>query len=82
MTRIYSATAYEPNPSRLVLNQDFDTEAEARQAIEACTEGRLVVFIRQPNLPNCLPAFVDKSVSMDVWVRGAWQSIDIHERSY
>lgn len=82
MTMIYQATGYATNPTRLVLDRDFDDEADAKKAIEACDEGRLVTFVRSRNLPGCLPEYVDKSCGMDCWNKGAWRAVNIFEGSY
>jgi hypothetical protein len=82
MSMIYQATGYMANPARLTVNQDFEDKEEARKAVEACDEGRIVTFVRSKNLPGCLPEFVDKSCSMVCWRNGVWVPIDIHERSY
>lgn len=56
---------------------DYVSQTDARVAVEAAGSGRLVTFVRERNLPHCLPEFVDKCCNLEVYENGVWRGVDI-----
>lgn len=51
---------------------DYASESEAREAVEAAGEGRVVTFIRDYDGR-------ERSCAMSVFRDGAWRGVNIHE---
>jgi hypothetical protein len=56
---------------------DYPTLGDAALAVQQSGSGSVVKFIRNRNLPNCLPEYVLKSLAMWTFENGKWYSIYI-----
>lgn len=79
MNPIFNATHYTPGDYQgTYKDEDFDTEIQAKAAVETAGEGRVVKFARYKNLPGCLPEIRHSSIWMETYENGSWKKCNIH----
>jgi hypothetical protein len=60
-------------------NTDYATAEEAIAAVEDKGSGRVVKFMMERNLPNCLPEYVHRSIGLWSYQDGKWFSHYIYD---
>jgi len=73
MKTIYQVQIYAPHYHV----EDYSTLESAKACVETAGSGSVTTFIRERNLPNCLPEFVDRSCAMITYESGAWRGVNI-----
>jgi hypothetical protein len=70
-------TIFEASMAPSYRTTDYNTAEEAVAAVMKAGDGKVVKFLMERNLPNCLPEWVARSLATWVYEEGQWYMLYI-----